>query len=69
MAELRHRSRFAQKSFGHVGVAGEFTLDDFDCYRSVETQVSGEVDSAHAAGPDFALDPEPAGDKLGDIHI
>src|SRR6201991_4190629 len=69
MTQLRHRSRFTQKSFRDVGIAGEFALDDLHCYRTFETEMSGEIDSAHAAGPDFAFDPEPARDKLGDIHI
>jgi hypothetical protein len=69
MAELRHRACFTQKSFRDVGIAGELALDDFHGYRTFETQVSGEIDSAHAAGPNFTFDPKPAGDKLGDIHI
>jgi hypothetical protein len=69
MAQLRHRSRFAQKSIGYVSVAGKLAFDDFDGYRPFETEVRGKIDSAHAAGPDFAFDPEPSGDKLGDIHF
>jgi hypothetical protein len=69
MTELRHCPRFAQETIGNVSIAGEFALDDLYCYRSFETQVCGEIDSAHATGPDLACDPEPAGDTLGDIHI
>ena len=69
MAQLGHRARFTQKSLGDVGIAGKLALDDLDCYWTFETQVSGEIDSTHAAGPDFAFDPEPARDVLGDIHI
>jgi hypothetical protein len=29
----------------------------------------GQINGAHATGPDLAFDPEPAGDKLGDIHM
>ncbi len=69
MMQLRHRSCFAQKTICNVSVGCEFAFDDFDCYGAVESEMSGEVNSAHAAGPDFAFDPEPASDELGDIHI
>src|SRR5688572_31300865 len=69
MMELCHGPRFAQKSIGNVGIAGELASDDLYCYRSFQTQVRGEIDSAHATGSDLAFDPEPAGNKLGDIHI
>src|SRR5687768_9109869 len=69
MMELCHRPRFAQKSIGNVGIAGELALDDLYCYRSFQAEVGGEIDSAHATGSDLTFDPEPAGDKLGDIHI
>src|SRR6185503_4421701 len=69
MAQLRHRARFAQETIGHVGVSREFRSDDLDCDRAFEVQVGGKVNSAHAAGPDFAFYSESASDKLGDIHI
>ena len=69
MAQLRHRSRFAQKSIGDVGIAGKLASDDLDRDRTFEIEVRGKVDSAHAAGPDFAFYSESASDKLGDIHI
>jgi hypothetical protein len=69
MAQLGHRSRFAQESFGDVGVAREFTPDDLDRDRTFEIEVCGKVNRAHATRPDFALYPESAGDKLGDIHL
>jgi hypothetical protein len=69
MMELGHGPRFAQKSIGNVSIAGELAFDDLYCYRSFQTQVCGEIDSAHATGSDLTFDPEPAGDKLGDIHI
>src|SRR5687768_9217602 len=68
MMQLRHRARFAQKTIRDVSIAREFTLDDLDCYWTFESQVGGEVNSSHAAPPDLALDPESAGDELGDIH-
>jgi hypothetical protein len=69
MMQLRHRPRFAQKSIGNVGVAGELALDDLYSYRSFQTEVCGEIDRTHPTGSDLSFDPEPAGDKLGDIHI
>jgi hypothetical protein len=69
MAQLGHRARFAQKPVCDVSIANELTSDDLDRYWSIETKVGGKVNSTHAAGPDFAFDPEPASDKLGDIHI
>jgi hypothetical protein len=69
MMQLRHRARFAQKSIGNVGVAGELALDDFYGYWSFQTEVCGEIDRTHPTGSDLSFDPEPAGDKLGDIHI
>ena len=69
VAQLRHRARFAQEAIGDVGVTGKLTFDDLDCYRTFETQMRGEIDSAHATGPDFAFDPKSTGDKLGDIHM
>src|SRR5688572_1716945 len=68
MVQLRHRARFAQKTICNVGVAGKFALDDLDCYGPIESEVGGEVNSSHAAGPDFAFNPESSSDKLGDIH-
>src|SRR5688500_18067078 len=69
MMEICHGPRFAQKSIGNVGIAGELALDDLYRYRSFQAEVGGEIDSAHATGSDLTFDPEPAGDKLGDIHI
>src|SRR5438045_3584016 len=34
MAQLGHRSRFAEKTFGNVGISGALTLDDLDCDRA-----------------------------------
>ena len=34
-----------------------------------ESEVGGKVNSSHAAGPDFAFNPESASDELGAIHI
>src|SRR5689334_3905370 len=69
MTQLRHRARFAQEPVSDVGIAGKLAFDDLDCYRPFETKVRGKINRAHAAGADFTLDSEPAGDKLGDIHI
>src|SRR5689334_4932725 len=69
MAQLGHRSRFAQKSIGNVGVAGEFTPDDLDRDRTLEIEMRGKVNSSHATCSNLALYSESAGDKLGDIHI
>jgi hypothetical protein len=68
MAQLGHRSRFAEKTFRNVGIGGELTSDDFDGDWSLESEVSGKVDSSHAARPDFAFYSESTSDKLGDIH-
>src|SRR6185295_1249423 len=67
MAQLGHRSRFAQESIGDVGVAGEFTSDDLDRDRTLEIEMRGKVNRTHATRSDFALYSESAGDKLGDI--
>jgi hypothetical protein len=69
MAQLRHRARFEQKSVCDVSVAQKLTPDDLHCYRSFQTKMCGEVDSAHATRADLAFNSEPAGDNLGDIHI
>jgi hypothetical protein len=69
MMKLCHRPRFAQKTISNVGVARELAFDDLYCDRSFKSEMGGEVDSSHAAGPDFSFDPEPSSDELGDIHI
>jgi len=69
MAQLRHRSRFAEEAIGDVGVRRKLGPDDLDCDRAFQIEVRGKVNSAHAAGPDLPLYSEPASDKLGDIHI
>src|SRR5215213_2869873 len=69
MAQLRHRSRFAQKAIGDVSVSREFRSDDLDCDGAFEIQMGGKVNSAHAAGPNLAFYSESASDKLGDIHM
>jgi hypothetical protein len=68
VAELRHSFRLAQKTFSYVMVSREFALDDFDCDRTVEPKVGSQVDRSHATCSDLSFDPEPAGDKLRDIH-
>ena len=45
MAQLGHRSRFAQESIGDVGIAGEFTPDDLDRDRTLQIEMRGKVDS------------------------
>src|ERR1044072_4999934 len=69
MAQLGHRSRFAQESIGNVGVAGEFTSDDLNRDRTLEIEMRGKVNRAHATGSNLAFYSESAGDKLGDIHL
>jgi hypothetical protein len=69
MMQLRHRPRFAQKTIRNVSVARELSLDDLYCDRPVQSEVGGEVNSSHAAGPDFSFYPESASDELGDIHM
>jgi hypothetical protein len=69
MSQLRHRSRFAQKTIGDVRIASELASNDLYGNRTLETQVRSKVNRAHAAGPDFTFYPEPARDKLGDIHF
>jgi hypothetical protein len=69
MAQLRHRSSFTQETIGNVCIARELATNDLDGDGSFETKVRGKVNSAHAAGPDFAFYSESAGDELGDIHI
>jgi hypothetical protein len=69
MAQLGHRSRFAQKTIGNVCIAGEFAANDLNGDRTFETEVRGKVNGTHAAGPDFTFYSESASDKLGDIHI
>src|SRR6202008_514032 len=69
MAQLGHRSRFAQESIGYVSVAGEFTSDDLDRNRAFEIEMRGKVNRTHATGSNLALYSESAGDKLGDIHL
>src|ERR1700741_48201 len=55
MAQLGHRSRFAQESFGNVGVAREFTSDDLDRDRTLQIEMRGKVDCTHATGSDLAF--------------
>jgi len=69
MAEFGHRPRFAQEAIRDVGVSRELGPDDLDCDGAFEIQMGREVNSAHAAGPDWAFYSESASDKLGDIHI
>jgi hypothetical protein len=69
VAQLRHRSRFAQKTIGDVRITGELASNDLYGNRAFETEVRSKVNRAHATGPDFTLYSESAGDKLGDIHI
>ena len=69
VTQFRHRARFAQEAIGNVGVTGKLAFDDLDRDGTFETEMRGEIDSAHATGPDLTFNPEPAGDKLGDIHI
>src|SRR5688500_13761083 len=69
MMQLRHCACFAQKTICDVSVACEFALDDLDCYGTFQSEVGGEVNSSHAAGPDFSFNPESASDELRDIHI
>src|SRR5215213_678841 len=68
MAQLGHRSGFAEKTIGDVGITGALTLDDLYCDGTFEIEVRGKVNRAHAAGPEFAFYSEPASDELGDIH-
>src|SRR6266851_2269327 len=69
MSQFGHGPRFAQKTIGNVAVARKFRLDDLYGDRTIEAEMSGAIDSSHAASTDFAFDPEPASDKLRDIHI
>src|SRR5215211_7424301 len=68
MAQLGHRSRFAEKTVGNISIGRELTSDNFDGDWSLESEMGGKVDSSHAAGPDFAFYSESTSDKLGDIH-
>jgi hypothetical protein len=69
MAQLGHRSRFAQKPIGDVCISGELASNDLDGDRTFETEMRGKVNGTHAAGSDFTFYSESASDKLGDIHI
>jgi hypothetical protein len=69
MAQLCHRSRFAQETIGNVFITRDLTADDLDCDTSFETEMGRKVNSAHAAGSDFAFNLEPASDNLRDNHI
>jgi hypothetical protein len=69
MAQLRHRSRFAQKTIGDVRITSELASNDLYGNRTFQTEVRSKVNRAHAAGPDFTFYSESASDKLGDIHI
>jgi hypothetical protein len=69
MSQLRHRSRFAQKTIGNVRITSELASNDLYGNRTLETEVRRKVNGTHAAGPDFTFYPESASDKLGDIHI
>src|SRR6185369_993339 len=69
MVQLGHRSRFAQKTIGDVCITGKLAANDLYSNRTFEAEVRGEINRAHAAGPDFTFYSEPASDKLGDIHI
>jgi hypothetical protein len=69
MAQSSHRSRLAQETVSYITVACEFASDDLDGNGSIQSEMCGEIDSAHATGPDLAFDPESTGNKLGDIHM
>jgi hypothetical protein len=69
MTEFGHRSGLAQKTFRDIVVGRKLTFDNFDRYWTFETEMRSEIDGSHAARANLALDSEPAGDKLRDIHI
>jgi hypothetical protein len=68
MVQLGHRACFAQETIRDVSIACKFAPDDLDSYGTIESEVSGKVNSAHAASPDFSFNPESSSDELGDIH-
>src|SRR6185436_14682966 len=57
--ERRGRARLAQESLAQPGVAGKLRLQHLERDKPVETQVRSEVDRAHAATTEFALDAVP----------
>src|SRR5260370_19173553 len=69
VSQFGHSSRFTQETIGAVAITSKFRLDDLYRDGRLESEMNCAIYSSHAAGSDFALDPEPAGDKLRDIHI
>ena len=68
VAQTSHRARLAQKAIRNIAIAGEFSFDNFNGDRTLESQMCRSIHCAHAACSDLTLDAEPAGDKLRDIH-
>ena len=56
MRELRRHARLSQKLFACRGCAGAVRGKDFDRDVAVELHVAREVDDAHAATPELALE-------------
>ena len=56
MVQRGDRTRLALEASPRIGVAGDFTREDFDGNRAIETSIVGFVDLAHAAGAQRADD-------------
>ena len=56
MVQRGDRPRLALEAGPRIGVAGDFTREDFDGNRAIETSIPGFVDLAHAAGAEHSLD-------------
>jgi hypothetical protein len=56
MVQRGDRTRLSLEASSRIGVAGDFTREDFDGNRAVETSIAGLVDFAHAAGAERADD-------------
>jgi hypothetical protein len=67
--QLCHRSRFAQKTIGNFRIARKLTPDDFDGDGSLEIEVRGKVNGAHAAGSNLTFYSESACNDSGNIHF
>ena len=61
-------SRFAKKPLAHDGIRREMRRERLDRDATIEPHVAREVDDAHAAAADLALDVVLAGERGGEAR-
>src|SRR5215475_3687741 len=68
MVQSGHCASFAEETIGYVAIAGKFGLDNFDGYRSFQSQMDRAIDRTHPASSDLIFDSESTGNDLRDGH-